>query len=194
MKKLFSMLLTAALLFSVVGPLVVDAKGMSGGSRGGGGSSSSFKSSGSSSTSKPNLSKPDTNKSTTNKSSTTNTSKPEVKKPSFYKSSGKSVKSSQLDSSKYKSGYQTSPNGSSFTNTLLTTMGVYLILDSFDSDGDPVYIDSDTGKIIDEDELEQMEFNDIEDEDESSNALMVIFTVIMMMAIFGFAMFMIFRW
>lgn len=157
MKKLFSVVTTIVLLFNTMGVSVVDAKVRSG-------SRSGVKTS---------IPKTNTNKSTTNKTvddsntkTTTNTTKDTntvksstLKNKSSYE--GTYYKPDNFNSSQYSGKSYYSRNG--FATTMMSNLGTFLILDAILDDGTPVYVDSETGEVVDENTLENAEAVEVED-------------------------------
>ena len=221
MKKFMSMLLAVGLLFPIIGVPTADAIGSVSTPRVStpapristptpkvstpstpkvSTSKSSVSTSKSSTSSKSTTSsKSSTSKSTTSKS-TTKSSTPKTNTTSKYKSSYYKPSQKGIDYNKY-SGKPYYNSSTGFSTMLLTSMGAYLILDGFEDDGDPIYIDADTGEEIDDDDLDSLGVQsvdeiDYDDESYSDNsstsdtdggvflAMFLVFIVISLGAVF----------
>jgi hypothetical protein len=121
----------------------VEAAGFSG-SRS---SSSSFKSSSTPKTSIPKTSIPKSSSTPKSNGSTT----PKATTPKS---------SSNTKSNNSTTTYKQETN---WANTLITAAGIYLILDSYDDEGQPVYINQDTGEEITAEELENISYEEVEE-------------------------------
>ena len=177
MKKLLTIFTALLLLFAAVGSTVVEAKSFSSGAR----SSSSFSSSKSTSiTSKSSKinSAGKTNKASKAASTSTPTFKqtPKYTEPRAYAPASKA----RYEGKSYYSG-----NG--FATTLATSIGTYLLLDAITDDGDPVYIDSETGEVVDVDSMNVQPLETEATEGMTGLELFTIFALIVL--IFGGVLF-----
>lgn len=170
MKRIALAFTALLLLFSTTGAIVADAKGFSG-SRGGGSSfsskpaSSPVKSSPVKSTKTTKSEKaPATSKTTKSVKTTPPAQVNNFKhKPAYNSYYAKPRSNTNMQRYENKS-YYSRDNG--FATSLMTSIGTYLVLDAILDDGEPVYIDSETGEKVDPDELDAQPLDD-QDEDSS---------------------------
>lgn len=143
MKKLFSIIIAVTFLFFSFSSFV-DAKSRSGSS-----SKSSYSSKSSSSSTK-----------TTKSSSTTKT---KTVKPKTVKSKT-TVKPKKITKPKVtikNPGGKFYKNGS-YVPYLMTAAGIYLMYQGMEDDGDPIYVNAETGEEVDDDDLESLGAQEIE--------------------------------
>lgn len=171
MKRILLTFTAFLLLFSTTGALVADAKGFSG-SRGGGSSFSSKPASSPIKSTPVKSSKTTKSEKAPATSKTTKSVKPTQApaaqvsnfkhKPAYNSYYAKPRTNTNMKRYENKS-YYSQDNG--FATSLMTSIGTYLVLDAILDDGEPVYIDSETGERVDPDELDAQPLDDTPEED-----------------------------